>query len=207
MIESNANVSNFQDTMSMIEKLSKGVKNMNEKMSDVVRRVEKINTTTNLDQSNPNIEIMGGKENEVDYNQGTFLSQPTIHFKNTFHVNNHASLCLEENYVISILNEKSSSHPYDTSFEDEIEKKEKRNDDLILEDIDPIVPNESLDMIYEDQKSYVDDEFSFNEIVKHSKKDICIENVLEEFLEDFFTDEKDENVEEFPTNEEEQGEI
>ena len=134
-------------------------------------------------------------------------SQPTIDFQNTFHVNNHASLRLEENYVISSLNEKSSFHPYEISFEDEIEKNEKRNDDSILEDIDPIVPNESLDMIYEDQKSYVDDDFSLNEIVDHSKKDIFIENVLDEFLEDFFTDEEEENVEEFPTNEEEQGEI
>ena len=130
-----------------------------------------------------------------------------IHFKNTFHVDNHASLRLKENYVISSLNEKSSFHPYEISFHDEIEKNEKRNDDLILEDIDPVLPNESLDMIYEDQKSYEDDDFSLNEIVEHYKKDICIENVLDEFLEDFFTDEEDENVEEFPTNEEEQGEI
>ena len=69
------------------------------------------------------------------------------------------------------------------------------------------MPNESLDMIYEDQKSYMDDDFSLNEIVEYSKKDICIENVLDEFLEDFFTDEEDENVEEFLTNKEEQGEI
>ena len=54
------------------------------------------------------------------------------------------------------------------------------------------MPNESLDMIYEDQKSYLDDEFSLNEIVEHPKKDICIENVLDEFLVDFFTDEEDE---------------
>ena len=73
MIENNANVSTLQDILSMIEKLSKGVQNMNEKMSDLVRRVEKLKTTTNLDQSNPIIEIMGGKENEVDYNQDTFL--------------------------------------------------------------------------------------------------------------------------------------
>ena len=53
----------------------------------------------------------------------------------------------------------------------------------------------------------MDDDFSLNEIVEYSKKDICIENVLDEFLEDFFTDEEDENFEEFPTNEEEQGEI
>ena len=134
-------------------------------------------------------------------------SQPTIHLKNIFHLDNHASLCLEENYVISGLNEKSSFHPYEISFEDEIEKNEKRNDDFILEDIDPIFPNESRDMIYKDQKSYMDDDFSLNEIVEYSKKDICLENVLEEFLEDFFTDEEDEDVEEFPTNEEEQGEI
>ena len=70
---------------------------------------------------------------------------------------------------------------------------------MILEYIDPIVPNESLDMIYEDQKSYVDDDLSLNEVVEYFKKDIFIENVLDEFLEDFFTDEGDENVEEFPT--------
>ena len=75
------------------------------------------------DQSNPTIEIVGGKENDVDYNQGTVLSQPTIHLKNTFHVNNHASLLLEDNYGISCLNEKSSFHPYEISFEDEIEHK------------------------------------------------------------------------------------
>ena len=78
---------------------------------------------------------------------------------------------------------------------------------MILEDIDAVVPDESLDMIYKDQKSYVDDDFSLNEIVEYSKKDICTENFLDEFFEDFFTGEEDENVEEFPTNEEEQGEI
>ena len=29
----------------------------------------------------------------------------------------------------------------------------KRNDDFILKDIDPIVPNGSLDMLYEDKKN------------------------------------------------------
>ena len=46
--------------------------------------------------------------------------------KNTFHVNNHASLRLEENYVITSLNEKSSFHPYEISFEDEIKKMKKK---------------------------------------------------------------------------------
>ena len=48
MIENNSNGSTLQDIMSMIEKLSKGVQNINEKMSDMVRRVEKLKTTTNL---------------------------------------------------------------------------------------------------------------------------------------------------------------
>ena len=72
------------------------------------------------------------------------------------------------------------------------------------------MPNESLDMIYEDQKSYMDDDFSLNEIVEYSKKDIFIKSVLDEFGEDFFTneeDEEDENVEDFPTNEDEKCEI
>ena len=57
------------------------------------------------------------------------------------------------------------------------------------------------------KKSYADGDFSLNEIVEYSKKDICMENVLDEFGEDFFRDEEGENAKEFPTNEEEQGEI
>ena len=64
------------------------MQNKNEEMSDMAIRVEKLKTKKNLNQYNPNIKIMGGKENEVDNNQGSVLSQTRIHLKNTFHVNN-----------------------------------------------------------------------------------------------------------------------
>ena len=66
--------------MNIIEKLSKLVKNMSEKLSDMVSRVGKLKMT-NLNQFNPNIDIVGGKTNYVDYNQGTFFPQPMINFE------------------------------------------------------------------------------------------------------------------------------
>ena len=78
----------------------------------------------NLGQSDPNIYIMGGKENEVDYNHGKFFSPPMICPNNIFNVDNHACFYLEENQVISNFNEKSSFYLCEINFGDEIEKNE-----------------------------------------------------------------------------------
>ena len=44
-----------------------------------------------------------------------------INPKNIFHENNHASFSLEENSVISNLNEKSSFYSCEINFEDQME--------------------------------------------------------------------------------------
>ena len=68
---------------------------------------------------------------------------------------------------------RSHHYSYDIIFSDQIEHSVKGNDDFILEDID---------ILCEDQMSYMNDDFSLNqEEVEDYKKDIFMENVQDEF--------------------------
>ena len=79
-----------------------------------------------------------------------------------------------------------------------MEHNDKGNNDLTSVDIYPIVPNESLDMICEDQRSYMKNDFSLNQEFEYSKKDIFMENVQDEFWEENFSmDEESEYIEKF----------
>ena len=190
--EENSNDSTLQDMMSRMEQLLKGMQNTSEKMDDMERGVEKLRME-NLNQTTTKIDIMGGKENEFDHNQGIFSSQPMINPKNIFHEDNHASFSLEENSVISNLNEKSSFYSCEINFEDQMEHNVKGNDDLILEDID---------MQCEDQRFHMNTDFSLNQEVEDYKKDIFMENVQGEFWEeDFSMDEEEEYIEKFIVDE------
>ena len=183
--EENSNDSTLQDMMSRMEQLLKGMQNTSEKMDDMARRVEKLRME-NLNQTTIKTDIMGGEENEFDHNQGIFSSQPMINPKNIFQEDNHASFSLEENYAISYLNEKSSFYSCGINFEEQMEHNVKGNDDLILEDID---------MLCEDQMSYINNDFALNQEVKDYKKYIFIENVQGEFWEeDFSMDEEEEFI-------------
>ena len=200
--QDHANHASFEDLLDTLKQFQEKEKTWEEEKMIFTRHIEmmKSRKVDNINGDHqislvPHQDNMNGIEFQVHNNEGTFLAQPIIDLPNNSHYDNQSSRSLDKDTIIMDDHCKQSSfESCEKSDEEHKEVIEKSNDDMLVEEMDPIGKN------LEDQNSYVidDHDVPFNEDNENSMKDKLRVNDHEIFGEcDSFSDDDYEYIEEF----------
>ena len=207
-----ANHASFEDLLDTLKQFQEKEKTWEEEKMIFTRHIEmmKSRKADNINENHqkslvPHQDNMNGIEFQIHNNEGTFLAQPTIDLPNNSHYEYHSSISLDKDTIIMDDHYKQSSfESCEKSDEEHKEFIEKSNDDVLVEEMDPIGKN------LEDQNSYVIDDHDVpcNEDNENSMKDELRVNDHESFREcDSFSDDDYEYIEEFMMPKEVRGDI